>query len=61
MQVPRSAPTEQLKIYDLVLSRVDSLLVLTGVSSRADLDATPPGRRPTHVAEDLSGLFADAP
>jgi HAD superfamily hydrolase (TIGR01450 family) len=40
---------------------MDSLLVLTGVSSRADLDATPPGRRPTHVAEDLSGLFADAP
>ncbi|WP_306215703.1 HAD-IIA family hydrolase [Actinoplanes sp. RD1] len=35
----------------------DSLLVLTGVSGPAELLAAPPERRPTYVAEDLSGLF----
>ena len=37
---------------------MDSLLVLTGVSSRADVDAAPADQRPTYVAPDLSGLFA---
>jgi glycerol 3-phosphatase-2 len=36
---------------------MDSLLVLTGVSQRSDLETVPAGRRPTYVAEDLSGLF----
>jgi HAD superfamily hydrolase (TIGR01450 family) len=36
---------------------MDSLLVLTGVSTAADLLAAPPHRRPTHVAENLTGLF----
>jgi glycerol-1-phosphatase len=36
---------------------MDSLLVLTGVSTAADLLAAPEHRRPTHVAEDLAGLF----
>jgi glycerol-1-phosphatase len=38
----------------------DSLLVLTGVSGPADLLAAEPHRRPTFVAADLAGLFADA-
>jgi HAD superfamily hydrolase (TIGR01450 family) len=33
-----------------------SLLVLTGVSTPADVLAAPPQRRPTHLATDLSGL-----
>jgi ribonucleotide monophosphatase NagD (HAD superfamily) len=37
---------------------MDSLLVLTGVSGPAELLGTPPRRRPTFVAEDVSGLFA---
>lgn len=36
---------------------MDSLLVLTGVSTAADLIAAPPERRPTYVAGDLAGLF----
>ena len=36
---------------------MDSLLVLTGVSTVADLLAAPPPRRPTYVAFDLTGLF----
>jgi HAD superfamily hydrolase (TIGR01450 family) len=39
---------------------MDSLLVLTGVSGPAELLAAPPQRRPTFVAEDLSGLFQPA-
>jgi HAD superfamily hydrolase (TIGR01457 family) len=35
----------------------DSLLVLTGIARRADLEASP--TRPTYVAEDLSALLAD--
>jgi len=35
-----------------------SLLVLTGVSQRADLDDAPERQRPTYVADDLDGLFA---
>jgi HAD superfamily hydrolase (TIGR01450 family) len=37
---------------------MDSLLVLTGVSRRADLAQAPAQRRPTFVAADLNGLFA---
>jgi len=33
----------------------DSLLVLTGIATRADLDGSP--SRPTHVGEDLRSLF----
>jgi hypothetical protein len=40
-----------------VRAGMDSLLVLTGVSGPRDLLAAPPGRRPTHLAADLSGLF----
>ena len=39
---------------------MDSMLVLTGVSSPADLLAAPKHRRPTFVAADLSGLFRPA-
>ncbi len=35
---------------------IDSLLVLTGVSSAADVLAATPDRRPTYVAADLGGL-----
>jgi glycerol 3-phosphatase-2 len=38
---------------------MDSLLVLTGVSGPADLLAAPKERRPTFVADDVSGLFED--
>ncbi|MEV4754585.1 HAD-IIA family hydrolase [Micromonospora sp. NPDC049559] len=37
---------------------MDSLLVLTGVSTAADLLTAGPDRRPTYVASDLTGLFA---
>jgi glycerol 3-phosphatase-2 len=37
---------------------MDSMLVLTGVSGRAELDAAPAGGRPTYVAENLSGLLS---
>ncbi len=39
---------------------VDSALVLTGVSSVADLLVAPPEQRPTYVIADLTGLFTDA-
>jgi HAD superfamily hydrolase (TIGR01450 family) len=39
---------------------MDSLLVLTGVNQRGDLPGTPEERRPTYVADDLAGLFAEA-
>jgi HAD superfamily hydrolase (TIGR01450 family) len=35
----------------------DSLLVLTGVTTPADLLAAPPERRPTYVCADLGGLL----
>jgi HAD superfamily hydrolase (TIGR01450 family) len=38
---------------------MDSLLVLTGVSQLADLADAPAQQRPTYVAADLTGLFAD--
>jgi HAD superfamily hydrolase (TIGR01450 family) len=39
----------------------DSLLVLTGVTSLADLRAAPPGLRPTYLSADLSGLLRSHP
>jgi glycerol 3-phosphatase-2 len=39
----------------------DSLLVLTGVTQPADLLLAPPGRRPSYVAADLSGLIEPHP
>jgi glycerol-1-phosphatase len=38
---------------------LDSLLVLTGVSRADEVASAPPARRPTYLAKDLSGLFAD--
>lgn len=43
-----------------VLADMPSLLVLTGVSTAADLLAAPAARRPTHVAFDLRGLVDDS-
>ncbi|MGI5527406.1 HAD hydrolase-like protein [Streptomyces syringium] len=40
---------------------VDSLLVLTGVTTPAQLLAAPPEHRPTYVAEDLRGLLEPQP
>jgi glycerol 3-phosphatase-2 len=40
-----------------VLAGMPSLLVLTGVSTAADLLVAPASRRPTHVAFDLRGLI----
>ena len=37
----------------------DSMLVLTGISTREDLRQQPSSLRPTYVADDLGGLFAD--
>ncbi|MGK5682329.1 HAD-IIA family hydrolase [Actinoplanes sp. URMC 104] len=47
-------------IQGAVTAGLDSLLVLTGVSSPADLLAADASRRPTYVAADLSGLFRPA-
>ena len=47
-------------IEGAVAAGMDSLLVLTGVSGPAELLAAPAERRPTYVAADLAGLFADA-
>ena len=40
---------------------VDSLLVLTGVTSPAGAILAPAGQRPTYIAEDLTGLLAAYP
>lgn len=40
---------------------VDSLMVLTGVSSVEDVIATPPDMRPTYLASDLRALYGAAP
>lgn len=40
---------------------LDSLLVLTGVASAADLVLAPPGARPTYVTADLRGLLEPHP
>lgn len=39
---------------------LDSLLVLTGVSTARDLLAAPPEQRPTYVTADLRGLYLSA-
>lgn len=39
---------------------IDSLLVLTGVTSRDQLAAAGPDEKPTHVADDLRGLLQPA-
>lgn len=39
---------------------LDSLLVLSGVSTASDLLAAPPQQRPTYVAADLSGVLEPA-
>lgn len=44
-----------------VRSGMDTLLVLTGVSSAAELVSAPPEQRPTYVASDLGGLVAAHP
>jgi glycerol-1-phosphatase len=38
---------------------MDSMLVLTGVTQPDEAAAAPEERRPTYVAKDLAGLFAD--
>ncbi len=38
---------------------IESVLVLTGVSTVTDLLAAPPEQRPTYVVDDLAGLFED--
>jgi HAD superfamily hydrolase (TIGR01450 family) len=37
---------------------LDSLLVLSGVATLAEVLVAPPGQRPTYVCRDLDGLFA---
>ncbi|BEP15985.1 HAD hydrolase-like protein [Acidothermaceae bacterium B102] len=62
--VRRSGATRPLCVGDrldtdiegAVRAGLDSLLVLTGVSSLADLLAAPPERRPTYFAADLTAL-----
>ncbi|WP_433263113.1 HAD-IIA family hydrolase [Actinosynnema sp. CS-041913] len=43
-------------VLGAVNAGMDSLLVLTGVSTRAEVDELPADRRPTYIAEDLSVL-----
>ncbi len=43
-----------------VLAGMPSLMVLTGVSTAADLLAAPESRRPTYVSLDMRGLVDDA-
>jgi ribonucleotide monophosphatase NagD (HAD superfamily) len=44
-------------IAGAVNAGMDSLLVLTGVSTEADALALPADQRPTYIAADLSGLL----
>jgi glycerol 3-phosphatase-2 len=46
-------------IEGAVRARVDSLLVLTGVTDAAQLVTVPRGRRPTYLARDLQALAAE--
>ena len=48
-------------VLGAVRAGADSLLVLTGVTSRADLLAAPQGLRPTYVGHDLRALLAPQP
>ena len=43
-------------IEGAVRAGYDSLLVMTGVTTVAELVASPPHRRPTYIAQDLGGL-----
>lgn len=45
-------------VLGAVRAGADSLLVLTGVTDRAQLLAAPIGNRPTYVAQDLRGLLS---
>jgi glycerol 3-phosphatase-2 len=47
-------------IEGAVRAGMDSLLVLTGVSTRDDLASIPPQYHPTYVADDLHALFRPA-
>jgi glycerol-1-phosphatase len=47
-------------IEGAVSAGMDSLLVLSGISDRADLLAAPAQRRPTFVAADVTALFEPA-
>jgi glycerol-1-phosphatase len=48
-------------IEGAVRAGADSLLVLTGVSSPADVVLAPPRQRPSYLAEDLGGLLRPHP
>ncbi|MBO0829070.1 MAG: HAD-IIA family hydrolase [Streptosporangiales bacterium] len=48
-------------IASAVRAGTDGLLVLTGVTTPADLVTADPDQRPTYVAADLGGLFAAHP
>lgn len=48
-------------IAGAVRAATDSLLVLTGVATPADLVTAVPEQRPTYVAADLGGLFVPHP
>jgi ribonucleotide monophosphatase NagD (HAD superfamily) len=47
-------------IEGAVSAGMDSLLVLSGISDRAELLTAPAQRRPTFVAADLTALFEPA-
>jgi HAD superfamily hydrolase (TIGR01450 family) len=47
-------------IEGAVSAGMDSLLVLSGISDRAELLAAPPQRRPTFLAPDVAALFEPA-
>jgi glycerol 3-phosphatase-2 len=48
-------------IEGAVRAGADSMLVLTGVSTPADVVLAPPSRRPAYIAADLRGLLAPQP
>jgi len=48
-------------IEGAVRAEMPSLLVMTGVTSPAELLAAPPHQRPSYLAEDLRGLLAPHP
>jgi glycerol 3-phosphatase-2 len=48
-------------IEGAVRGGADSLLVMTGVSTKRDAVLAPPGQRPTYIARDLRGLLEPQP
>ncbi len=48
-------------IEGAVNGNADSMFVLTGVSTPAELVLAPPGQRPTYIAADLGGLLVPQP